>query len=225
MKVCAIVPAYKATKQIVSVVNNLQEYVDHTFVIDDGCPENSGSEVEKYLGENNAISVIKLQQNAGVGAAVITGLNAAILNGFDIAIKVDGDGQMDSKHIPNLISPIIGREADYTKGNRFFSSDYLTGMPITRLIGNAGLSFISKASTGLWHVMDPTKGFIEVHTKILPWLHLERMEKRYFFETDMLYRLGSIDAVVLDIPIPAVYGDEDSNLSLKKVYSNLVLKT
>lgn len=218
MKICAVVPAYKVTDHIVEVVHGLQNHVDHIFVIDDACPNNSGDHLLEALDLQDAISIIKLPENQGVGGAVIAGYRAALTQGFDIAIKVDGDGQMDPKHIPNLIAPIIAGEADYTKGNRFFDPSYLDKMPIGRLIGNAGLSFISKVSTGQWQIMDPTNGFTAIHTKILPWLHLDKLEKRYFFETDMLFRLGTIDALVQDIPMPAVYLSEQSNLDVKSAF-------
>src|SRR5690606_23061421 len=85
---------------------------------------------------------------------------------------------------------------------------------LARLVGNAGLSFLTKLSTGYWQVMDPTNGFTAIHADVLPWLKLERVEKRYFFETDLLFHLGIINAVVLDIPMPARYGKEVSNLKI-----------
>ncbi len=214
MKICAVVPAFKVIDHINEVVNGLRSYVEHVFVIDDCCPQHSGLHLLKGLENSKAVTVITLEKNLGVGGAVITGYFAAMEAGFDIAIKVDGDGQMDPQYIPRLISPIIAGEADYTKGNRFFDPDFLTAMPKGRLIGNAGLSFISKLSTGQWHIMDPNNGFTAIHTRLLPWLHLETIQKRYFFETDMLYRLSTIDAVVQDIPMPSVYGAEQSSLSV-----------
>lgn len=216
MKVCAVVPAFKVVDQINKVVDGLLPYVNHVFVIDDCCPHDSGNLVSEIHGDNPQVSIITLKENLGVGGAVITGYMAAQEAAYDIVIKVDGDDQMDPKHIPNLIAPIAAGEADYTKGNRFFDPSYLDGMPITRIIGNTGLSFMSKASTGHWHIMDPTNGFTAIHTRILPWLHLEKVQQRYFFETDMLYRLGTIDAIVQDIPMPSIYGDEESNLSVGK---------
>lgn len=213
MNSCAIIPCYRVSAHIESVVKGLRGYVDHVFVVDDCCPEQSGKLIEEAPNFNSFATVIYHQENKGVGGAVVTGYTTAENAGFDILIKVDGDGQMNPEHIPALIEPIIAGEADYCKGNRFFAPDYLAAMPKGRLIGNAGLSFMSKLTTGQWHVMDPTNGFTAIHAKILPWLHTELLQERYFFETDMLYRLGTIDAVVQDIPMPSIYGEEESNLS------------
>jgi len=79
-------------------------------------------------------------------------------------------------------------------------------------LGNAGLSFLSKISSGYWHCFDPTNGFIAIHANLLGLLPLEKISRRYFFESDMLFRLNVLTARVVDIPIHAHYGDEASNL-------------
>jgi len=215
MNTCAIVPAYKVSAHLPQVVLDLAEFVDHIFVVDDCCPESSGKLLLEEMTELSNLSVIFHDRNHGVGGAMVTGYREAKAEGYDIAIKVDGDGQMNPHHIPSLIAPIIAGEADYTKGNRFFDPHYLERMPKKRMWGNAALSFISKLSTGHWHVMDPTNGFTAIHLGIINWIQLDRIEERYFFETDLLFRLGTIEAVVQDIPMPSVYGNEKSNLSVR----------
>lgn len=213
-KVCAIVPAYKVATQINSVITSLLAYVDHIIVVDDECPEDSGLKVIEFFQGNENITLITLAKNLGVGGAVMAGYRLAAQKGYLILVKVDGDGLMNPAYIPSLVHPIISGEADYTKGNRFFEPDGLRQMPIPRLIGNAGLSFLAKLSTGYWQIMDPTNGFTAIHAGVLPWIKMENIASRYFFETDMLFRLGLINAVVIDIPMPAKYGEEVSNLRI-----------
>lgn len=214
-ELCAVVPAYRATQQVASVVAGLMRYVAHVFVVDDHCPDGSGDAVDAAFGASHPrVTVLRLPRNLGVGGAVMEGYRAAAAAGFRIIIKVDADGQMDPAFIPALAAPIEDGLADYTKGNRFFDPELLRTMPRARLIGNAGLSFLAKLSTGHWQVMDPTNGFTAIHADLLPWLHLERVEQRYFFETDLLFRLGIINAVVQDVPMPARYGDEQSHLRI-----------
>jgi hypothetical protein len=149
-----------------------------------------------------------------VGGATIEGFLRAYQDGFDILIKIDADDQMDSRLIPAFVEPIQNGKADYVKGNRFFSPRSLKGMPLTRLIGNAGLSFLNKLSTGYWNMMDPTNGYIAIHRNLIPFLDLEKLEKRYFFESDLLFRLGAMRAVVVHVPIWSRYADETSHLSI-----------
>ena len=134
-----------------------------------------------------------------------------------IMIKLDGDGQMTPSFIPRLIGPIVRQEADYVKGNRFYKLSFLKQMPFTRRFGNLMVSFISKITSGYWNIMDPANGFTAISSTALKYLPLEKIDHRFFFECDMLFRLNTIRAVVRDIPLPAQYGDEQSNLSIKKV--------
>jgi hypothetical protein len=79
------------------------------------------------------------------------------------------------------------------------------------------LSLWSKQSTGYWRITDPTNGFTAIHRKALENIHLDKLRKTYFFESDMLFRLSIINAVVTDDPMKAVYGDEKSHLKIRKV--------
>jgi len=191
MKTCVIIPCYKVKDKILKVVQSIPDTVDHIFVIDDCCPEKSG----QYLLEHSHDSRLQVffhDENKGVGGAVKTGFHHALKNNCDVAIKIDGDGQMNPALIPKFLNPITSNYADYSKGNRFFKIKYLKQMPAARLIGNAGLSFISKLSTGYWNVMDFTNGYIAIRCDILQYMDLDDIDNRYFFETDMLYQLGII---------------------------------
>ena len=92
---------------------------------------------------------------------------AAIADGAEVIVKLDGDGQMDPALIPRLVRPVLDGEADYAKGNRFFELGGLEPMPRIRLIGNSLLSFASKLSSGYWNVFDPTNGFTALHISMV----------------------------------------------------------
>ncbi len=135
---------------------------------------------------------------------------------MDIIVKLDGDGQMDPRLIPGFVAPIVDGEADYTKGNRFFDLEGIRAMPTTRLIGNAALSFMTKLSSGYWDLFDPTNGYTAIHRDVASHLPFTKISRRYFFETDMLFRLNTLRAVIVDIPMDAKYGDEISNLKYRE---------
>ncbi len=146
-----------------------------------------------------------------------SGYLAALSDGMDIVAKIDGDGQMDPSLLPKFILPIVEKRADYVKGNRFFELESLRSMPAVRLIGNAALSFINKLSCGYWDVMDPTNGYTVIHAKVLKRIPLQKISKRYFFESDMLFRLATLRAVVVDMPMEAKYGNEHSGLRVAPI--------
>ncbi|WP_110032469.1 glycosyltransferase family 2 protein [Hoeflea marina] len=215
-RISAIVPCYHCADHIVAVVSGLLPYVERVYVIDDKCSEGAGRLVVA-AGFGEAVTVIFHDTNLGVGGAVMTGYSRALADGMDIMIKVDGDGQMDPANIPALVAPILQGRADYTKGNRFFSIEDLERMPKIRLVGNAALSFVSKVSSGYWDVMDPTNGFTAIHRSALAQLPLGKISTRFFFESDMLFRLYLARAVVRDVPMRAIYGEEISTLNIRRV--------
>lgn len=216
IKKAVVIPAYKVSETIVNVINSIPDDVDLVIVVDDACPESSGKVAEGSKRGN--LMVLYHDDNQGVGGAVITGYKRAIELGCDIVIKMDGDGQMDPTYIQSLIDPLIHNKADYTKGNRFRDFNALKSMPKVRLFGNSVLSFLIKFSSGYWNIMDPTNGYTAIHRRALDRLNLDKISKRFFFESDMLINLNIINAVVQDVPIPARYGREKSSLNIKKVF-------
>lgn len=221
--ISVVIPSYKVKAHILGVIGGIGAEVDRIYVVDDCCPEGSGAFVEAN-NTDPRVRVIKCPVNQGVGGAVMTGYDAAIEEGADIIVKVDGDGQMDPSLIINFVAPIATGQADYTKGNRFFDLEEIRQMPKARLFGNAVLSFMTKLSSGYWDLFDPTNGFTAIHADIARHLPKNKISKRYFFETDMLFRLNTLRAVVIDVPMDAKYEDEVSNLKISKIVGEFLIK-
>ncbi|MDH5527496.1 MAG: glycosyltransferase family 2 protein [Nitrospirota bacterium] len=209
-----VIPCFRVAAHIQGVIAGIGPEVSRIYVVDDCCPENTGDLVETRVTDPR-VRVVRHEANKGVGGAVITGYRQAVTDGIDVVVKLDGDGQMDPKLIPRFVWPLLSGDADYTKGNRFYHPEDVSSMPKVRLFGNSGLSALAKFSTGYWNLLDPTNGYTAIHTRVVRELPLDKLSERYFFETDMLFRLNTIGAVVLDIPMTAVYGDEESNLKVR----------
>ena len=214
--IATVIPAYRVERDIESVLQNLPAYIKHIIVVDDASPDSSADLVATAAKKDDRITLIRHAENQGVGGAMISGFRKALELGAQIVIKIDGDGQMDSSHIPALITPLVQGKADYVKGNRFHDFHSLQQMPLVRRVGNLGLSFLTKAATGYWNIFDPTNGFFAIRAELLAQLPLERIDKRYFFETSMLANLYLLGALVVDTPIPARYGNETSHLSIRR---------
>jgi dolichol-phosphate mannosyltransferase len=214
-RIAVVIPCYKVRAHILPVIQTIGPEVGAIYAVDDKCPEQSGHFIQENCRDPR-VHVIFNQRNEGVGGATLNGFRKAAEDGADVIVKIDGDGQMDPALIPKFAAPIIDRRADYTKGNRFYNPEDVIAMPPVRLIGNAALSFMSKLSTGYWHLFDPTNGYLAISAKVFLQLPTHKIAKRYFFETDMLFRLNTIRAVVLDIPMAAKYGDEESNLKIHR---------
>lgn len=222
-KIAVVIPSYKVRHHVLGVIRRIGAEVLRIYVVDDCCPDGSGSFVENNC-EDERVIVIRNPENQGVGGAVMTGYRAAIDDGMDIIVKVDGDGQMDPRLIPDMVAPILAGEADYTKGNRFYDLEEIHAMPKTRLIGNAVLSFMTKLSSGYWNIFDPTNGYTAIHRDVAQRLPFKKISRGYFFETDILFRLNILHAVVVDIPMDAKYADEVSNLRISRIAGEFLLK-
>ena len=223
MRIAVAIPCYKVTRHVLEVIQAIGPEVEAIYAVDDACPDGSGRFIEEH-NRDPRVRVLYNPENRGVGGAIVTAYQAAMADGMDIVVKIDGDGQKDPALLPSFVRPLLQGRADYTKGNRFFRPESVQGMPPVRLFGNAMLSFLTKLSCGYWNVMDPTNGYTAVRTSVLAELPLDKLEQRYFFETDMLFRLNTVRAVVKDIPMDSLYADEESNLKVGRVLPEFLKK-
>jgi glycosyltransferase involved in cell wall biosynthesis len=223
--VAVVIPSFRAATSIAAVIGRIGTAVQHVYVVDDGCPDATGAVVRRHIADSRVV-VIENERNLGVGGAVKRGYRRALAEGVDIIVKLDADGQMDPAHIPLLIEPLAAGRADYAKGNRFADPKLmpagtapgaLEGMPRRRRFANGLLSMVHKIATGCWHVDDPANGYTAIHARALRHLDLCRLADCFFFETDMLFGLNRIGAVVADVPLPARYSGEVSNVRLRRV--------
>jgi glycosyltransferase involved in cell wall biosynthesis len=205
------------------LIDAIDAQVHAIYAVDDACPEGSGSHIQQHC-QDPRVRVLFNAKNLGVGGAVMAGYQQAVADGMDVLVKMDGDGQMNPSLLGDFVRPILHGEADYTKGNRFFDLEGVRAMPPVRIFGNAVLSVMSKVSTGYWHLFDPTNGYTAVHATVVSRLPLDKISQRYFFETDMLFRLNTIGAVVLDVPMDAQYGDEVSGLKIRSIVGEFFFK-
>lgn len=222
-RIAVVIPAYRVSRHILGVISGIGPEVQSIYVVDDACPDASGALVERECRDPR-VRVLKHAANQGVGGAVMTGYGAAIAGGASVIVKVDGDGQMDTALIDTFVRPIAKGQADYTKGNRFYDLSRIGEMPALRLFGNAVLSFMAKLSTGYWYMFDPTNGYTAISAKVAQHLPVDKISRRYFFETDVLFRLNTLRAVVVDIPMHARYGDEESNLKISRIMGDFLKK-
>ncbi|MDP1546037.1 MAG: glycosyltransferase family 2 protein [Anaerolineales bacterium] len=223
-KIAIVIPAYRVERNIQEVLRGIPAYIRHIIVVDDASPDSTADLVTASAKKDKRITLIHHGKNQGVGGAMVSGFQKALELGAQVIVKLDGDGQMDPVHIPALIAPLIAGEADYAKGNRFRDFVSLQQMPLIRRIGNLGLSFLTKAATGYWNIFDPTNGYFAIRSEVLAQLPLEKIDRGYFFETSMLARLYLLDAFIVDVTIPARYGNEISSLSVHRVLIEFPIK-
>ncbi|MBP3576542.1 MAG: glycosyltransferase family 2 protein [Lachnospiraceae bacterium] len=162
MKTLIIIPAYNEAENIQKVIEDLKiNYPQYDYLIVNDCSKDT---TEQICKENN-YNFVSLPVNLGIGGGVQTGYRYAYMNGYDIAVQHDGDGQHDPAYIEKVIQPIVDGQADITIGSRFLEGEGFQSSSSRR----AGIMFLStliRICSGA-KVKDVTSGFRAVNREYI----------------------------------------------------------
>jgi glycosyltransferase involved in cell wall biosynthesis len=154
-RVVAVVPAFDEEAAIGAVVAGIGEFdpAIHVVVVDDGSADGT-AEAASAAGA----VVVRLPFNLGIGAAVQTGFRYALEHDYDVAVRLDGDGQHDPEELPKLLEPLERGEADVVTGSRFRGEQGSYRAPLGRRLG---ITWFAKLVSLLsrQRVTDTTSGF------------------------------------------------------------------
>ncbi len=220
-KLSVVVPAYKEELLIGQTIQTIPDYIDQIYVIDDDSPDRTYEIAAELALSDFRIHPIKHEVNKGVGAGIITGYKKSIDDNIDIVVVMAGDNQMDPSYIPSLVDPIIDDKADYTKGNRLLSIKDMKGMSNFRRLGNFLLTLLTKFSSGYWNIGDPQNGYTAISSKALHGIDLNGVYPSYGYCNDLLAKLNVVGFRVMDVHIPARYGNEKSKIRYTRYIVNV----
>jgi glycosyltransferase involved in cell wall biosynthesis len=202
MTVCALIAAFDESATIADVVGRVRAHVDHVLVVDDGSTDGTRAAADAAGAE-----VIAHQTNQGKGAAIRTGLAAALARPFTHVLFLDGDLQHDPGDVPALLAAAAAGAGDFIIGQRPFSK---TTMPASRYYTNTISSWvISKFFVG-HRVADAQSGFRLIETVLLRRVRLTG--RGYEIETEMLIKLARRGARIAHVPVGLHYGSARSKL-------------
>ena len=216
--IAVVIPCYNEEKQITGVIRTLPDFVDRIIVVDDQSSDGTVRVVNELKAVNEKIELIIHESNQGVGGAIASGYIWARDHDIDIAVVMAGDGQMDPKHLPDLLDPIVDDKVDYTKTNRLLSGEAFKKIPGVRYWGNSILSLLTKIASGYWHIADSQSGYTAINKKALKTIDWNKMYKKYGQPNDLLVRLNIYNFRVRDIVTEPVYNvGESSKMRIYKV--------
>jgi len=155
-RVVAIVPAWNesgAIGKVVAEVKSFDSAID-VVVIDDASTDDTSE-----VAESHGATVLRLPFNVGIGGAVQTGFRYARDEGYQVAVRLDGDGQHDAAEIAKLLEPLEAGEADLVIGSRFVDPGGTYRPPFARRIG-IGVFARLVSILGGQRVTDTTSGFV-----------------------------------------------------------------
>jgi glycosyltransferase involved in cell wall biosynthesis len=217
MTVC-VIPAFRAAATIVRVVTDALEVCDSVIVVDDACPQGTADVAAAVFARDLRVHVIRHPENRGVGGAMKTGIARALEMGADYIVKIDADGQMDTRYVPDLVRLLeLNTKVALVKGNRFIDGSVARVMPGVRLIGNSALTLVVRMTTGYWSSIDPTNGFLVLRSRSLERIPLDSLAERYYFEISLLCAFGMRKVDIAEAEIPAIYGEAPSSLGIARV--------
>ncbi len=160
-RVIAVIPAFNEQRAIGALVDEIRAF-DASFdvvVVDDG----STDATAKTAADHGA-TVVTLPFNLGIGGAVQTGFKYALEHRYELAVRLDGDGQHDPNELPKLLAPVERGEADIVTGSRFVDGAGAYRPPFARRIGITWFALLVSLLTRQ-RVTDTTSGFQALNRK------------------------------------------------------------
>ncbi len=198
-RLTAIIPAYNEQVAIGSIVLNTLTHVDRVIVIDDGSTDKT-AEVAVLAGAE----LIKHKTNMGKGKALETGFEA--VDGAEIILTLDGDGQHKPTDIPKILKPIIDGEADIVNGSRYLTGDE-ENTPTYRRVGQTVLDKATNFNART-KVTDSQSGFRAFAAYTLPAFKFR--ESGYGIESEMIIEAANAGFKILEVPIGVRYDVDGS---------------
>ena len=197
-KVAIVIPAYQAARTVADVVAGART-VAPVYLVDDGSTDGTGD-----VGRGKGATVLTHATNRGKGAALATGIAAALAAGAEMIVTLDADGQHPPAEIPRLLAPILAGQADLVLGAR----ERTGAMPVGRRITNWISARLATRIAGQG-VRDAQTGF-RAFTRALA----ERVRPRgdrYDYETAFLLAACADGFRVACVAVPTIYAGAASH--------------
>ena len=190
-----IIPAFNEELYIGSVVLKALRYSKSVIVVDDGSVDDS-----RNVAEAAGARVLVHTTNKGKGDALNTGLNAARKLDPDVVVFLDGDGQHDPKHIPQLVKPIYEQRADIVTGSRFL--DRPNRAPAYRRLGQRVVTLCTNLLSGL-HVSDSWSGYRALSRRAVGLIRFS--ETGWGIEPELQFQALAHGLEMIDVPVDIGY--------------------
>jgi glycosyltransferase involved in cell wall biosynthesis len=157
----AVVPAFNEQQNLGRVIEEIRAFDPglDIVVVDDGSVDATAA-----VARQHGATVLVLPFNLGIGGAVQTGFRYAFEHEYDLAVRVDGDGQHDPAQLDRVIAPVLAGEADIAVGSRFVADVEGYRSSRSRRLGIRLLAVVVSRIVGR-RVTDTTSGFQALNRK------------------------------------------------------------
>lgn len=193
-----VIPAYNESKTIKNIIEELKSRKFNIIIVDDGSTDKTYEIASKSINNSNGL-IYKHVLNRGVGAALKTGIKAALARNAEIIVTFDADGQHDPDDISNLCQPIIDGKADVVNGMRNFNE-----MPASKKLGNQIMNVITQIFYGI-KVNDSQTGFKAFSNNAAQVLDFN--SRGFGVISEIMGEVKKNDLRMEEVPIKTIYTD------------------
>jgi glycosyltransferase involved in cell wall biosynthesis len=158
-RLVAVVPAWNEEGAIGRVVDEIRAFDPAAAIV---VVDDASSDETAVVAEAHGATVLRLPFNVGIGGAVQTGFRYARDEGYDVAVRLDGDGQHDASELGKLLAPVHAGTADLVIGSRFGDPGGTYRPPFARRIGIRVFARLVSLLGGQ-RVTDTTSGFVALN--------------------------------------------------------------
>jgi len=197
MKIFVVVPAYNEEKTIEKVILDLMSMGFEIVVVDDGSTDNTYNIVNRIFKEKKKGTLCKHLLNRGLGGALKTGIESALIEDPDVIVTFDADGQHNPQDILNVSKPIMNDEADVVVGKRNFEE-----MPYSKKIGNLIMNTITLIFYGI-KVNDSQSGLRAFNRKAAETIIINARD--YGVSSEIVGEVKRHNLRFKEIPIKTIY--------------------
>ncbi len=196
MRIFVVIPAFNEEETIGKVVEKVRSYYENVIVVNDGSSDRTAA-----IAEQAGAKVYNHILNRGQGAALKTGMKAALLDNADIIVHFDADGQHSAEEIGRLIEPVAGGEADIAIGSRFMGG---SDVPFARELLLKGAVLFTRLTTGL-KLTDAHNGFRAVSRQAAERMVLRQDKMAH--ASEILGEIARLGLSYKEVPVTITYSE------------------
>ncbi|HHJ19139.1 MAG TPA: glycosyltransferase family 2 protein [Gammaproteobacteria bacterium] len=216
---CALIPVYNNHQTLLSVIEQLRQYIQTVIIIDDGSDDGTEHIVDQLAATcPESIHIQHHASNRGKGAAVQTGLQLAATLGFDDALQVDADGQHNLDDIPIFLQA----RKEYPKAMIMGAPIFDDSIPASRKYGRKLTHLMIALESGSGHLPDAMCGFRLYPIATI--LQLGTMGSRMCFDPEVMIRADWANIPIKTVPTKVRYlSAEEGGVSHFKMFHDNLL--
>ena len=227
---CLLIPCYNHAAPLAGVLARLKPLGLPCLLIDDGSEPVAAAALDALAKEHGDwLSLLRHSENLGKGAAVMTGLRAALARGFSHGVQIDADGQHELSDVPRLLAEATAHPAALVSGRPLYDDS----VPKGRLYGRYVTHVWVWIETLSFAIEDSMCGFRVYPLAASCALFDEvRLGRRMDFDTEVMVRLHWRGVPVRFVPTRVIYPQDGSshfrlwrdNLAISWMHTRLVCR-